>query len=133
MWREQPEVLSNKHFKDCTFENPSEVFSNELSYAAAAADGAVPVNSRIVAVTKVTAAALTLAAPTADGLLFTIISDTAAAHEVTAPDEIIVSGEATAYDTITFDAQIGASITLVSSNGNWVVVAFNNVTLSDAV
>ena len=132
MWREQPEVLSNKHFKDCTFENPSEVFSNEVSVAAVAADGAVPTNSRVAAITKVTAAALTLAAPSADGLLVTIISDTAAAHVVTASDEIIVSGESTAYDTITFDAQIGASITLVSSNGNWVVTAFNNVTLTDA-
>lgn len=131
MWREQPEVLRNKHLKDCTFENPSEVFSNELSYVAVAADGAVPVNSRIVAITKLTAAALTLAAPEADGITLTILSDTAAAHVVTAADEIIVSGEATAADTITFDAQIGASITLVSSNDNWVVVSFNNVTLSD--
>lgn len=131
MWREQPEVLSNKHFKDCTFENPTEVFSNVVQVAAVAADGAVPVNSRVAAITKVTAAALTLAAPEADGIALTILSDTAAAHVVTAPDEIIVEGGSAAADTITFANKIGASITLISSNGNWVVVAKSNVTLSD--
>ena len=68
--------------------------------------------------TKGTAAALTLAAPTAtthDGVEITVISTTAAAHTVTAPSNKINGATAVA----TFGAAIGNAVTLVAYQGVW--------------
>lgn len=72
------------------------------------------------AITKATAAALTLAAPVSgaeDGLRIQVYSDTAAAHTITATG--LFADGAGHTDICTFAAQIGAVANLVARNGKW--------------
>lgn len=97
--------------------------------AVASADGAIAIQNSTVMVTKATAAALTLAAPTAtthDGIEITVIATTAAAHTVTAPSNKINGGSAIA----TFAAAIGNGVTFVAYQGVWYVKRSLGVTLS---
>lgn len=87
----------------------------------ASADGAITIKSGVCVITKGTAAALTLAAPTAgadDGKRLLIVSTTAAAHTVTQTTPGINNGS-TASDVGTFGAAIGNNIELVAYNGIW--------------
>lgn len=96
------------------------------------ADGAITAYSGIVAITKGTAAALTLAAPTAgvhDGYRMTIFSTTAAAHTVTQTTPGFNNGS-TASDVATFGATIGNTLELVAYNGRWYVTNTIGVTLA---
>ena len=107
----------------------------------AAADGAIDISLKnfpdTVLITKGTAAALTLAAPTAgvpakgghDGMRITIYSTTAAAHTVTQTTPGFNNGS-TASDVGTFGAAIGNWITVEAYNGIWYVVGSLNVTLA---
>lgn len=107
----------------------------------AAADGAIDISlknfSDTILITKGTAAALTLAAPTAgvpakgghDGMRMTIYSTTAAAHTVTQTTPGFNNGS-TASDVGTFGAAIGNWITVEAYNGIWYVVGSLNVTLA---
>jgi hypothetical protein len=82
-------------------------------------------------VTKATAAALTLAAPTAgadDGLYIRVISTTAAAHTLTATG--LYQDGAGNVNLATFAAQIGASIDLMAYQGKWYVLRLQGVTMS---
>jgi hypothetical protein len=77
-------------------------------------------------ITKATAAALTLAAPTAgadDGVALQFISTTAAAHTVTTPAAgNIQDGNTSGHNTVmTFNADKGAGFTCVAYNGIWYV------------
>lgn len=88
----------------------------------------------VVLLTKATAGAYTLALPAAadDGKQLVISSGTAAAHVVTLPSESLYDGTGTPKDTITFDAQIGASVHLVSINQTYHLVGdCSTVTLTD--
>lgn len=93
------------------------------------ADGAisVPVRNTKLHITKSTAAALTLAAPStlADGVELEVISDTAAAHTITYTAGVY--GDTTSSDVLTYAAKAGASCTLVASGGRWGVKALANV------
>lgn len=96
----------------------------------ASADGAIAVKSGVVAVTKGTAAALTLASPTTgtdDGKRMLIISTTAAAHTVTVTAGF--NGGSTASDVATFGGAIGDNLEIVAYGGKWLVVSLRNVTL----
>jgi hypothetical protein len=107
----------------------------------ASADGAIDISKGsfpdTVVVTKGTAAALTLAAPTAgvpakgghDGMRITILSTTAAAHTVTNTTPGFNNGS-TASDVGTFGAAIGNWMTVEAYNGIWYVVGSLNVTLA---
>lgn len=95
-------------------------------------DGAIAINSGTAVLTKATAGAYTLAAPTAAqaGTRLTITSRTAAAHVITATGLIhdgVVGG---AKNTATFAAFVGASIDLVAVNLLWHVVSKNAVTVA---
>lgn len=93
-------------------------------------DGEIPVANGVsgtYVVTKNTAAALTLAAPTVDGQRITVVSATAAAHVITTAD-LILDGTAGANETATFAAQAGASISLVGHDGVWLTTALVAVT-----
>lgn len=81
-------------------------------------------------ITKATAAALTLAAPSQqdDGQYLLIISSTAAAHTVTATG-LFVDG-AGHTDVATFAAQKGASILLMALDKIWYVLRIQGVTMS---
>ena len=119
--------------KNCsTCDTPVVSFLSAPSDAAALVDGAVatPASSNLVRITKASAAALTLAAPSADqdGKTLTIVSTTAFAHTVTqaAPG---FNGGGGGSDVATFAAAVGNSISLVASGGVWYVTNLQGVTL----
>jgi hypothetical protein len=106
------------------------------------ADGAIAIKEGTVIITKGSAAALTLAAPTAglpaagtpgdDGKVLRIISTTAFAHTVTTPANNIKDGSTTTKDTATWAARVGGSIVLAAYGGAWYVVGTPlNVTLTE--
>jgi hypothetical protein len=85
------------------------------------ADGAIATSSGIKVISKTSAAAMTLAAPAADGDEITLIAGTAFAHVITATDLIDDGVTGGAKDTITLGAFVGACATLVGYNGHWVL------------
>jgi hypothetical protein len=98
-----------------------------------AGDGAIPIqaNDKSYVVTKGSAAALTLAAPTAgthDGAKITVTSNTAFAHVITTVG-LLQAGTA-AVNTATFAAQKGASVTLMAYQGKWCVISANAQTFA---
>ena len=101
----------------------------------ASADGAVTIPTRgrkHVFVTKASAAALTLAAPTAtthDGVEIVIVSTTAAAHTVTV-STTGMNDLGTSADVGTFGASKGNGLTLVAYQGDWYVTSNIGVTLA---
>ena len=98
------------------------------------ADGAVDVatltGDTTIVITKATAAALTIAAPSKvqDTLKLTLLSATAFAHVVTYTAGFY--GDTTGSDTATFAAKAGASVTLIARAGTWAVYATANVTIA---
>ncbi len=86
----------------------------------ASVDGAIGIKAGTVWITKASAAALTLAAPTAgtdDNKRLEIISTTAQAHTVTIAGG--VAGAGAAADVATFGAAVNNRITLKAYNGAW--------------
>ena len=101
----------------------------------ASADGPITIPTRgrkHVFVTKASAAALTLAAPTAtthDGVEIVIVSTTAAAHTVTV-STTGMNDLGTSADVGTFGASKGNGLTLVAYQGDWYVTSNIGVTLA---
>ncbi len=91
------------------------------------ASGAInPHQSALYVITKATAAALTLAAPTSgtdDNEILEFISTTAAAHTITTPAAgDIQDGNSSGYNTVmTFNAHKGANCRLRAYQGAWYV------------
>lgn len=82
------------------------------------ADGAIdPSTPGRYQITKATAAALTLGAPTKDGICITLYSTTAAAHVITATG--LFADGAGHVNTGTCAAQIGCQYVLMSLGGKW--------------
>lgn len=82
------------------------------------ADGAISIKNGLVIITKGTAAALTLAAPTSgadDGKRLTIIDSTGAAHTVTTPTNGINGNKHIA----TFGGTVGGYVSLHAQGGVW--------------
>jgi hypothetical protein len=100
--------------------------------ASAAGDGAITITPGTVKITKGSAAALTLAAPTAaqEGTFLTITSQTAFAHVVTATSLLGDGVSGSPHTTATFAAFIGATITLEAINLIWNVVSLKGVTVT---
>lgn len=97
----------------------------------ASADGAITVKSGSVFITKATAAALTLAAPTAgvdDGKQLTIIDTYGAAHTVTNTSPGF-NAASTSGDVATFGGAKGDSMVIRAYQGVWLTVSLRNVTL----
>jgi hypothetical protein len=106
----------------------------KLSVVVHNADGAiaVPTGNQAIVLTKATAAAMTLVAPTAgthDGVTLNIVSTTAVAHTVTQTTPGFNNGGA-ASDVATFGAAIGNCMEIIAYNGVWLVLALRNVTLA---
>lgn len=98
----------------------------------ASADGAITIKSGCVMITKATAAALTLAAPTAgvdDGKQLTIIDTYGAAHTVTQTSPGFNAGS-TSSDVGTFGGAKGDGLMLLAFQGVWLVLNNVNVTLA---
>lgn len=101
-----------------------------------AADGAVGVVAGANAITKGSALAGTLAAPTAgapeaggdDGAVIVIYSETAFAHVITCAS-VGFNGKA-ASGTLTFGAAKGNGVTLLARNGQWWVLSNVGVTVA---
>lgn len=93
-------------------------------------DGAITIASGRVILTKGTAAAITIAAPTAAqaGTRISITSNSDAAHVVTFTGGTLLDGTTGANTTATFAAFKGASITVVAVGTTWLVESLNAVT-----
>jgi len=93
-------------------------------------DGAITIaNYGLVFLSKGSAAAITLAAPTAgthDRFEITIVAASAQAHVVTC--STVGFNAKGSSGTLTFTAAIGNSVVLVAYNGNWYTKAVRNVT-----
>lgn len=91
------------------------------------ADGAVTVSNGLHVISKTSAAAMTLAAPTAaqNGLVLTITAGTAFAHVITATNLLQDGVTGGPKDKTTLGAFVGSSITLVAYNQFWHVVSIN--------
>jgi hypothetical protein len=112
--------------------NPSTDASQTSPPVALAANTAIfPRNSGLYVITKGSIEANTLAAPTAgadDGLIITIVSNTAFAHTLTATG-LLQTGSAS-VNVATFAAFAGASITLYAYQGKWIVLSSTAITFS---
>jgi hypothetical protein len=98
----------------------------------ASADGAIGNVEGVVIITKATAAALTLAAPTDvtdDGKILHIVSTTAAAHTVTNSAPGFNAGS-TSEDVATWAAAKGNAMTVVAYGATWYAVNLTGVTLA---
>lgn len=96
------------------------------------ADGPIAVKAGTVVLTKGSAAAMTLAAPTAaqDGTRLRILNGTAFAHVITATNLLDDGVTGGAKDTATFGAFVGSAIELEAYNLKWIVVSKNVVTIA---
>lgn len=107
----------------------------DLGFENIAGDGTVTIKDGREVLSKATAAAITLAPPTAglptvggdDGKELTIVSTTAVAHVVTCSQGFNGKGSS---GTATFGLAKGNGITLVAFNGQWYVTANVGVTLA---
>jgi hypothetical protein len=91
-------------------------------------DGAIAVKTGTVVITKGSAAALTLAAPTVttdDGKVLSIVGTTTFAHTVTTPSNIVNGGK----HLITY-AAAGDSVELTAYQGVWYSRALNGAVIS---
>lgn len=88
--------------------------------------------TQLIAITKATAAAIVLVAPSKaqDGLTLVFTSLTAAAHVITATSLIGDAVSGSPHTTATFAAYIGASITLQAQNGIYNVISSTGVTVT---
>ena len=93
------------------------------------ADGAiaVPLEDTKAALNKASAAAMTLGAPTLapNGVRLSLTSLTNVAHAITTVALLQNGAAGSPFNTVTFPAQIGASIVLEAWNGFWNVIATN--------
>lgn len=109
----------------------AELIGNQ-SVGTASADGAITQKSGTVFVTKASAAALTLADPTAttdDNKTLTVISTTAAAHTLSNAAGSGFNAGGAATDVGTFGGAKGDNIQLTAYQGVWYVRGKTNVTL----
>lgn len=88
-------------------------------------DGAIAVRSHTAVLTKGSAAAMTLAAPTVNGIEIQISAGSAFAHVVTATGLIDDGVTGGGKNTWTSAAFVGSSIRLISYNGHWLVISKN--------
>ena len=95
------------------------------------ADGAITISAGVHVISKTSAAAMTLAAPTAaqNGMTLVITNGTDFAHVITATG-LLEDGTEGAHNIATHGAFIGASTTLVAYNLLWHVTATVTSTIS---
>lgn len=89
-----------------------------------AADGAITIANGVATLSKGSAGAYTLAAPTAAqaGTVIRIVSKSAYAHVVTFTGNILDDGTSTTKLKATCAAYVGANVTVVAVNLRWVLV-----------
>lgn len=93
-------------------------------------DGAITIESGVVVLTKGSAAAITLAAPSSqNGTTITITSTTDFAHVVTVTGGMW-DGTATTNTTVTFPVVAGAAVTLMAYGTDWYVINNQGTTIA---
>jgi hypothetical protein len=97
-----------------------------------AADGAITIKSGVASLTKSSAGAYTLAAPSAaqEGTVIHIVAGTAAAHVVTIASTSLLDGTSTAKGKATTAAYIGSGISVVAVNQKWLLLSNIAATLA---
>lgn len=97
------------------------------------ADGAIAVEGGVHVISKTSAAAMTLAAPTAaqDGLTLTIVAGTSFAHVITGTNLFWAGETGGPFNKITTAAFIGSAATIVAVGGLWLVVSDQIATVGD--
>lgn len=116
------EALSNKTITASTIRTTPTAISG---------DGALTIAPAIYMITKGSAAALSLAAPSSvDGTRITITSTTNFAHVITFTGSTLYDGTSGANITATMAAFAGASITVIAYGSVWYVESFNAVTIA---
>lgn len=94
-------------------------------------DGAITIQNAYVVLSKGSAAAITLAAPTAgthDGIRITVVAISAQAHVITGSvDGFNAKGSS---GTATFGGALGDSVTFIAYNGHWYTTSKVNVTIA---
>lgn len=94
-------------------------------------DGAITVKDGYVVLSKGSAAAITLAAPTSgtdDGAVLRVVAISAQAHVITSgTDGFNAKGSS---GTATFGGAIGDSVTLIANGGHWYTLSKTNVTIA---
>ncbi len=131
------QVMTRIEAKDGTtiFDPANKIFTGAFknNVQVASGDGAISIKSGVVVITKATAAALTLAAPTAgadDGNVLWIDSTTAAAHTITLAGGL--RGAGAGADVGTMTAAIGNGIGLYAYNGAWYPIPGTNTNVTFA-
>ncbi len=96
------------------------------------ASGAIVPAAGCAVITKATAAAMTLAAPTQaqDGAVLVITSRVGTAHTVTGVALLADGASGAPHSTATYVAAVGASMTLLACNQLWNVIALQNVSVA---
>ena len=94
-----------------------------------AVDGAIDIRTHTALLTKGSAGAYSVAAPTVDGTTLTIIAGSNFAHVVTFTGSTLLGGVA-AKITWTSAAFIGSTLVVQSSGGKWVMISMNLGTLA---
>ena len=119
-----PPVAAGSQTEVPPFTPVSQTIGEDITFTAAQVRGWGN-QPRVFPILKATAAAITLVAPSTaqNGLPVLFTSLTAAAHVITATALVADGAAGSPEDTITFDAFIGASITLQAQAGLWHVVA----------
>jgi hypothetical protein len=94
------------------------------------ADGAITLTSGVHKISKTSAAAMTIAAPTAeqDGTRITITAGTNFAHVITFTGSTLLDGTTGANLTVTLAAFIGSTLTVIASGTKWLLESSANVT-----
>ncbi len=95
------------------------------------ADGAIAATSHTAVLTKGSAGAYTLAAPSRNGIRITITAGTSFAHVVTGTNLFWAGETGGPFNKITTAAFIGSSATVVSYNSLWNVVSDQIATVGD--
>lgn len=94
-----------------------------------AADGAIALTSGIHTISKGSAAAMTVAAPSnQDGTELTIVANSDFAHVITFTGATLLDGTTGANLTVTLAAFKGSSITVVAVGTKWLLKAQSTVT-----
>lgn len=94
-------------------------------------DGAIAVESGVAVLTKTSAGAYTLAAPSVAGQLLIIVAGTSFAHVVTGTNLFWAGETGGPFNKITTAAFIGSGAICVGWGGLWLVVADQIATIGD--
>jgi hypothetical protein len=96
-----------------------------------ASDGAIAVESGIAVLTKTSAGAYTLAAPSVAGQVLILVAGTSFAHVVTGTNLFWAGETGGPFNKVTTAAFIGSGAILVGWNSLWLVVSDQIATIGD--